>query len=487
MTILLKPLFKKSLFGLICLLFISWSVSAQDTPSNNTWSLEQCVQYAIKNNVSVMQSDLQVQVSENNYLQSKVSRYPDLNAGANQNFNWGRSIDPFTNQFVNQRISSNNFSLNSSLTLFDGFSISNTIKRNQIDVEVDRLTAQQSRNDVSLNVALGYLNILLNKELLSVAEQNVLSTQAQLDRTQKLFDAGAVAENDVIDLKATLSNNELAVVNAKNQLQISYVTLQQLMNLPVTLNFEVREVSIEALDVINFSETADQIYQTALTNQPNIRSAERNEESAAYSIDIAKSGSYPTLTLSGSIFTGYSSATTRDGSEFFNFVDTVGFVDGNTSVPVTSERSFALPEKAPFFDQLGDNFRQQISLSLNIPIFNRWQVKNQVNNAVINKKSAELSTQNLKNQLRQTIEQAYVDAQSALNTYQARQKQVEALELSYETTEKRYNAGAANVVDFNLARINRDNARSDAVRAKYDYLFRKKVLDFYLGRDLSID
>ncbi len=466
-------------------------LAAQDRPQGNTWSLQACIDYAIKQNISIQQSNLQIQVDENNYLQSKAGRYPDINAFANQQFNGGRSIDPFSNQFVTQTINSNNFSLNTSVTLFDGKRISNTIKRNQISVDISRLSASQARYDVSLNVSLAYLNILLNKELLEVAKQNVASTQAQIDRTQKLFDAGAVAENNLIDLKATLANNELAVVNAENSIMISSLNLQQLMNLEVSDDFTIAPVPIEALEVNDFLESSQQIYQTAESFLPNIKSAEMTIERDEYNIEIAKAGRYPTLGLSGSVFTGYSSASRRfeQIGQGFEVRETGDFLTSNPLETVS--RLFPIISvnevSYTFFPQLGDNFRQQLSLGLSIPIFNRWQVKNQVSNAVISKRSSELNAQNVRIQLRQTIEQAYVDAKSALNTYRARERQVEALNLTYENTRIRYESGASNVVDFNLAKINLDNAKSDLVRAKYDYLFREKVLDFYQNKPLSFD
>ncbi len=491
---MLRLLFMKQInyfLGLLALFFMSVPpLVAQNRPQANVWSLQDCIDYAVKQNISIQQSNLQIQVDENNYLQSKASRYPDVNTFANQQFNSGRSIDPFTNTFVTRRVNSNNFSLSSSLTLFDGNRINNTIKRNKTNIEISRLAAEQAQYDVSINVALAYLNILLNQELLEVAQQNVASTQAQLDRTQKLFDAGAVAENNLIDLKATLANNELAVVSAQNNLLISSVNLQQLMNLEVSEDFSVEPVAIEALEVSDFAETSQQIYQSAESFLPSIRNADLAIQRDEYNIEIAKSGRYPSLNLNASLFTGYSSATGR-----FEQVQTgldervIGLVNGDPAQPVITQVPVFDTQEVPytFFPQLGDNFRQQLSLSLSIPIFNRWQVKNQISNAIISRKNSELTARNTRIQLRQTIEQAYIDAKTALNTYRARERQVQALELTYENTRIRYEAGASNVVDFNLAKINLDNAKSDLVRAKYDYLFREKVLDFYQNKPLSFD
>jgi outer membrane protein len=461
-------------------------VKAQDKPAGGVWSLEQCIKYAIKNNVTVMQNEIQVDAAISNLQQSKASRYPSLNANANQGFNFGRSIDPFTNQFVNQQVNSNNFSLQASITLFNGLQIQNTIRQNLASLEVNQLNVKQIRNTTALLVATNYLNVLLNKELLVVAEKNVASTKEQLERTEKLFKAGAIAENDVINLRATLANNELAVVNARNQLDIAKANIQQAMNYPIANDFEVEEVPIESLSVNAIENSTSQIYNIAEKTQYNIRSADKNIESFQYGIEIARAGRYPTLTLSGTLFTGYSSATKKSIIETVEIKDRVIGRVLTTNDPVVADITDFIQNRVDYlyFDQIGDNFRQQVSLNLNIPIFNGWQVRNQIARSTINKRNAELQAQSARNQLRIDIENAYVTAKSAYNTYEARVKQLEAQELAFVTAEKRYNAGAANVVDFNIARINRDNARSDLVRSKYDYLFRKKVLDFYEDKPL---
>ncbi|MCU0443551.1 MAG: TolC family protein [Microscillaceae bacterium] len=457
---------------------------AQDKPADGVWSLEECIKYAIKNNVTVMQNELQVDLATSNLQQSRASRYPSVNASASQALSWGRNIDPGSNQFITQRINSNNFGLQASVPIFNGMQIHNTIKQNQTTLEVNQLNVKQIRNTTALLVATNYLNVLLNKELLNVAEKNVASTKEQLDRTEKLFNAGSIAENDVINLRATLANNELAVVNARNQLDIAKANIQQAMNYPIAGDFEVEDVPIESLTVNAIESTTSQIYSIAEKTQYNIRSADKNIESSQYGIEIAKAGRYPTLNLTGSLFTLYSSAARRfepTGNLSPNFV---GFSDPEGTTRFILYNPEFTQISYPFGDQLSDNFRQQVSLNLNIPIFNGWQVRNQIARSTINKRNAELQAQTARNQLRIDIENAYVTAKSAYNTYEARVKQLEAQELAFITNEKRYNAGAANVVDFNIARINRDNARSDLVRAKYDYLFRKKVLDFYEDKPL---
>lgn len=476
-------------YTLILFMFGLWAVmptQAQDKPGNGIWTLQQCINYAIQHNVSVKQSDLQVLSNQNTLLQSKTARYPSVGASASQNFSFGRNINPVTNSFVQQSIASNRFNINANLMLYNGGQISKNITQNNTNLEISQLNAQQSKNDISLNVALSYLDVLLGQELLEVNQQNVLSTQEQLDRTRKLFEAGAIAENDVIDLEATLANNQLQVTTTENQLMNSKLLLQQYMNLPEDENFQIAKVPVESLKIEEFAETSRQIYSTAESTQPNVKSADLNIQANELAIDIAHAGRLPSLTLDVGMTSNYSSAASLFDLVPTDETESIGFVSG-TGAEVVRPSFNQIEKSYPFFNQLDDNLGQYISFSLNIPIFNRNQVKTQIQNAKINKRVAELQAKDVRNQLRQTIEQSYTNARAALNTYHAREKQLIALERTFETTQKRYEAGAANVVDFNLAKINRDNARSDLVRAKYDYLFRKKVLDFYQNKPLSFD
>jgi outer membrane protein len=461
--------------------------NAQDKPLGQVWNLQSCIEFAQKNNIGVLQNDLLVQSSENNFQQSKLARYPSLNANASQNLNFGRSIDPFTNQFVTQQVNSNNFSLQASVNLFNGFQTRNTIKRNLKEIEISKLNAEQSRYNVALNVALEYLNVLQAKELLVAAEKNVVSTKTQLERTEKLFKSGAVAEGDVINLKAALANNELAVTNAQNQIMMAKVRLQQQMNMPVEPNFDIESINIDNLEVSAIAETPAQIYQVAESTQPNIKSADETVKSRMYSLEIAKAGLMPSLNLTGILFSGYSSATKKFGFQPIQYLATIGFVNNDPNLPVQTliNDGIRTQQDYHFTEQVADNFRQQIGLNLSIPIFNGGQVRNNIANSRINLRNAELQAKQVRNQLRQTIEQAYTDALSAYNTYQARFIQAEAQQQSFAIQEKRYNAGASNLADFTIARINRDNSQIDLIRSKYDYLFRKKVLDFYQGKPLN--
>lgn len=465
-------------------------LQAQNQPesksTNGSWSIQKCIDYAVEHNITIKQNALTIKTNEYTVRQSKLSRYPSVNASASQGLNFGRSINPTTNQFINTRTLTNNFSVDASVTLYNGGKLQNTVKRDLETVEISKLDLQASKNTVSLNVATSYLDVLLNQELLAAARKQVTNTKSQLERTEKLFKAGSVAENEVINLRSTLANDELQVVNAENNLNLAKLRLMQLMNLSTgdNPNFQVESIDVENLVAQPHNETPQQIFDIAKSSQPTIKSAELSVVNSDRSITIAKSDRYPSLTLNAGVVTRYSDAGRLfpETGEVRNVP--VGFVDGtNTAVlrpiNVTEEKPYS------FSQQLSDNLSQYVALRLSIPIFNGGQVKRNISTSIIRKRQAELTVQNRKNQLRQDIEQAYNSAKAAHNTYDARRKLLESRQLAFDIAQKRFNAGAMNSVDYNIAKIDRDRAQSDMIRAKYDYLFRTEVLNFYMDKPLN--
>lgn len=454
--------------------------------SSGAWSIQKCIDYAIEHNIDIKQSSLTIKTNEYNVQQSKLSRYPSVNASASQGVNFGRSINPISNEFINTRTLTNNFRIDASVTLWNGNRLQNTVKRDLQIVDISKLDLKAATNTVSLNIATSYLDVLLNQELLVAAKQQVASTKEQLERTEKLFKAGSVAENEVINLKSTLANDELQVVNSENNLNLAKLRLMQLMNLPSSENpnFQVERIDVENLVAQPHNETPQQIYDIAKNSQPNIKSAELSVLNQDVSIQIAKAGRFPTLTLNAGLLTRYSDAgrLTPETGEVQNVP--IGFVDGSNQVVL---RPINVTEEKPytFTQQLNDNLTQFVSLNLSIPIFNGGQVKRNIATSIIQKRQAELTVQNRKNLLRQDIEQAYNNAKAAHNTYDARVKLLQARQLAFEIAQKRFNAGAMNSVDFNIAKIDRDRAQSDMIRAKYDYLFRTEVLNFYMDKPLD--
>lgn len=489
----LHPFTRKNLrFALFLLIgmFGAFGLQAQGQPETKTtssssgWSIQKCIDYAIEHNIDIKQNSLTIKTNEYNVQQSKLARYPSVNASASQGLNFGRSINPTTNEFINTRALTNNFSIDASVTLYNGGKLQRTVKRDLKTIEISKLDLKATTNTVSLNIATSYLDVLLNQELLKAAQQQVASTKTQLSRTEKLLKAGSVAENEVINLRATLANDELQVVTSENNLNLARLRLMQLMNLPSTEKFEVEPINVDNLVAQPHNETPTQIFDIAQNSQPNIKSAQLSVENSQTSIDIAKSDRYPTLTLGAGVLTRYSDAG-RLFQETGEIIQTpIGIVSGTNQsvvrpVNVTEEKSY------PFTQQLSDNLTQYISLRLTIPIFNGGQVKRNISTSIIQKRQAELTVQNRKNLLRQDIEQAYNNAKASQNTYQARKKLLESRQLAFDIAQKRFSAGAMNSVDFNIAKIDRDRAQSDMIRAKYDYLFRTEVLNFYMDKPLD--
>lgn len=471
--------------GLFFIAGIGYSQTKE--PQDNVLSLQEAIEIAVKNNIQVQQAGLDVEANSISYNQSKLGRYPTLNGQASHSYAFGRSIDPFTNSFTNDPIRSNNFGLFAEVTLFNGLARNNQIKQNLKAVEASQKGMEATENDVMLSVTNAYLQVLLNRELLEVARLQLATSEAQLGRTKRLVEAGALAMANQLELEAQVATDKLQVVNAENNLALSKVSLLQALQLPANQTFEVEEVPVDITEVALVQMNPEAIYEEALTNQPVITSAELQEESAEYGVAAAKGSLYPRLSLSGNIFTQYSSI----GTESDAFVSDVFFVSGYFQSNPNEAVEFPIPQRdfvvteIPFWDQLDFNRRENLALNLNIPIFNGYQARASVGQAKVQQRRAELALENAKIQLRTNIEQAYANARAAAARYRALEEQVRSLDLSFKNVEKRYELKAANVVEYNIAKNNLDRARADLAQAKYNYIFATKVIDFYLGKTIS--
>ena len=451
--------FRKSffLFGLGALMGLSTGVLAQE----KVWSLEDCVNYALENNIQVQQIELNQKLTEQDLKSSYYNTLPTVNASASHTYNFGQTIDPFTNQFANSQVRSNSFSIFSNFTIFNGFNNVNTIKRNQAQFESAKFDLEKMKNDISLNIANSYLTILFNEELLKNAENQLRVTQQQIDRIDKQVKAGALPEGALKDIEAQYASEELQLINAQNQLRVSKLNLAQLLRLESSESFEVSSPNLDNFQGVSELISPGALYLTALETMPEIKSAEYSLYAAEKSTDIARSAYYPTLTMNGSIGTGYSGANRR-----FN--------------PSTNEI-----EEVPFSDQLEQNENKSIGFRLSIPIFNGLSGRINVQRAKLRASSASLDLENTKLQLRQNIESAHNDAVAALKRYKAAEKSVSALETSFSYTQERFNVGIINSFDFNNEKNRLNNAQSELLQAKYNYIFSTKVLDFYQGKAIS--
>lgn len=486
-------------FITVFLLLICGFSNAQKTPAQSSvlldtagikkqpLTLEQCIEYALKNNIQIKQSELNTEVANINLVQSEVSLLPSLNANASHSYNFGRTIDRFTNQFASQQVLSQNMSLSSDVVIFNGLQTVNTIHQNLYAYLSSKYSVDKMKNDISLNVATVYLQILYNTEAVENARNQLGITMAQAERSKKLVDAGSIARGAYLDIQAQIATEELNLTNAENQLSISYLSLAQLLNLQNATGLHIikPEISVEGQPLLN--NDANQIYITAVDNLPEMKSATYTIKSADKGLQVAKGGLSPRLILSGSYGTGYSGLSQRVKTlpEFQGFKPNGDITSGNDAV-LTPTFSEPVLEKIPFMDQYRDNVNKSIGLYLTIPIFNRFQVKSAIDRARIQKMNAELTAESTKLQIQKNVQQAYADANAGLKKYYASTKAVEATEESFKYTEQKFNVGIVNTNDYNDSKNKLIKAQSDLLQAKYEYIFKTKVLDFYQGKPLKL-
>jgi outer membrane protein len=464
------------------------SQAVQYASTSEKMSLQQCVDLAWKNNIQVKQTNLSVEQGINSLNLAKWSRLPNLNGNVGQGLSFGRGIDPFTNTFINRNITFNNIGLNAGITVFNGYQIQNTIKQNQLSLEASQQDLQAIKDQVALNVALGYLGVLNNEDLLTIARNQVEITRLQQQRTEKLVQAGSLPEANLFDIKAQLANDELAVVNGEISLDAAKLNLLQILNINGRQDIQLDRLGVlpPATDI--YPETVEQIYETAVKIQANVKAADLRVQSAERGIDVAKGGLFPTVSLSGNYSTNYSSAAQRSvykGVTTQALNGTVSFQ--GQSVPITfnvEQPSFGA-EKISYLDQLNTNQNKGVNLNVRVPIFNGYQAKTRIANSILNKRNQEYQSENVRLQLRQNIETAYNNMRGAAKRFASTQQQVEALERAFRVADSRFNAGAINSVDYNLAKTNLDRAKANLVQAKYDFIFRTKILDYLQGKPLS--
>ena len=455
--------------------------------ASNRLNLQQCIDIARQNNIQIRQGQLTVANSDLQLRQARLNRLPSAIFQANQSLNGGRSVNPQSNEFVQQTIGSSNYQLNTSVTLYNGMVLQNTVRQNELALQAGQQELSATNNNVSLTVAQNYLGVLTGTEQLVVAQRQADVTQAQLDRTQKLVNAGSAPEANLYELRATLASNELDIVNAQNTLDLAKVSLLQAMNVSINQAFEVEPINVPDPGVNPYDANVQQLFDVASTSLPEIKGADLRVKSADLGVQVAKGGLYPTLSLNGNLNTIYSSAASvavLDG----NTQQTIGFVTDpttGTQIPINASVPNYNRAGVSYGSQLTNNFSQSLSLFLRVPIFQGNLSRNRITTAKIQQQNAELTAQNTRLTLRQQIETAYTNMRAGANRYKATQAQVASLERAFQVAESRLNAGAINATDYSIAKTNLDRARTSLVQAKYDYVFRTKILDFYQNKPLG--
>jgi len=421
------------------------------------WSLEDCIQYAIEHNISIKQLVIQKNVAEVNLNTSQMSRLPDLNASGGQNWNFGRTqIESGLYETQNQ--SNTSLSVGSSIPLFTGFRIPNEIARDKLDLETAVQNLEKAKDDLALNVASLFLQVLFNKELLKINQEQLALSQAQIDRTQTLVDAGKVPLSQLYDIQAQAANDKVSVVQAQTDLRTAMLDLTQSLELQQSEDFDIvapatDDVVAEYMSSVQPPQT---IFNNAVQVKPVIKAQELQVKSAEKTLAIAKSGYYPTLNLSMGI-----------GTDYFYLYN----------------KDF---QNSSFSSQIKNNLGESIGLSLSIPIFNRFSIRNQVKNARFNIENQQLVLENARKTLYKEIETAYLNAISSQEKYKAAQEAIKSTSESFNYAKERYETGKSTVFEFNDARSKYIQSQSQQIQAKYDYIFRTKILDFYNGVPIKL-
>ena len=432
----------------VALLLMPASVLAQQQ-----WSLRQCIDYAVEHNIQVKQREVSRMQRELDVNTAKNSRLPDLSASASESFSFGRGLTA-QNTYSNTNTSSTSFNLSSSVPLFTGYRIPRTLEMQKLNLEAATADLEKAKNDIRMQVAQAYVQILYNLELCEVANRQIEIDSMHVHRLTEMMKNGKASGTEVAQQEASLAQSRLTATQADNDYRLSLLSLTQLLELPSPEGFTIsREVNQELWNEVHTLPSPDVIYQEALIIKPEIQAEQSRLASSAKNIDIAKSAKLPSLSLSGGLGTNYYKTSGLPGDKFFK--------------------------------QLNNNFSQFLGLSLNVPIFNRFETRNNIKNAQLSQYNQQLQLDNVKKNLYKEIQQAYYNAVTSEAKYQSSEQAKRSQEEAFRLMSAKYEYGKANITEFNEAKNNLMNAESDLVRAKYEYLYQNALIDFYRGKDLS--
>ncbi len=466
-------------------LFLSLHIFLVGKIVGQQYDLGQCIEFAIDNSLQLQQANLNVRNSEISQQLAIESRFPSLNITSSLGGNFGRTIDPTTNTFVVSSLYTNGFSLNSGFVLYNGNRINNTIKQARIEADVARKERDQSLNDLSLAVAQAYLNLLLAFDNYEAAQVNLELTREQLDQTRKLVEAGALPLADLLEVESQLALNEQEIVTANNNIVLGRLELKQLMFMQPDETLEIVRPDLESeleVPIINPSE----VFNAALQTQPQVTASELRIESALKEEEIAKSRWYPTISTFVQLNTNYSSiARTPSGFDIVQSPPTPVIIDGETSV-IQFFQEVPTFDNQPYFDQLDRNLGVGVGIQISLPLYNNGQTRLGVERARLGKYASDLELEQTKLQLKNDVERSVADANAAWQTLMASNKALRAAERVLQDAGNRLAAGVINSFEYTNAKTRYDNAVINQLLAKYEYIFRLKVIDFYLGKPIRL-
>lgn len=448
-------------FGLVVCSLLSFG-------QQKTWTLEECVNHALENNISIKQTQLDALIAEENITTARAKFLPTVSGSASQNYNFGSFIGNDGSR-ISRDTRGNSFGVNTGITIFNGFQNINLYKQAKLGLKTSQLQLDILKDNISLNVVNAYLNILLNKETLKLAKEQIAISQKSLEQVQGLVDAGVRAKADLLASQSQLAADNERLVNAQNSVVLSLLSLSQILQVSKE-SFDVENILIDLTNTVLVYNNTDEILSYALTNRPEIKNAELNVENAEFNIAIAKSSYYPTLTFGAGLGTSYQHIQGQDDV-----------------IPIFDPTAEVILELRPngFGKQLENNLGYNFGFNLNIPIFSGFRNDANVNRSKINKERSNLDLEEQKQTVTTNIEQAYADAKASLKQYEASKTSVIAQDEAFKNELEKYDLGVSTSFELEQVRNRLINAQSSFLNAKYNFVFKTKVLDFYMGKSLT--
>lgn len=430
------------------------SIGASSSFAQKQWTLPECINYAIEHNINLKQRENSRQQNELSLNTAKNSRLPDLNANVNENLGFGRSIG-MDNTYSKNNTSSTSFQINTSLPILTGNRIENTIKLNQLNLEASTADLEKARNDIRTQIAQQYIQIVYDREMLAVAKRQISIDSMQVYRLQEMERNGKATLTEVLQQQSTMAQSQLTATQAENTYRLDLLALSQLLELPTPEGFSIVIPSLPSTSGTIAGFSPDAIFQEALATKPEIQAEQLRLKATDANILIAKSAKYPTLSLNAGLSTNYYKT-----------------LNGNF-------------KQDSFGSQLKNNFSQNIGLSLNVPIFNRYSTRNNIRSASIDRENQQLALDNVKKSLYKEIQQVYYNAIAAEAKYTKSLQAEETSKAAFDLTQAKYENGKATITEFNESKNNLMKAESDLVQARYELIYQKALVDFYRGKELK--
>jgi outer membrane protein len=461
------------------LLFIAVSFSA----SSQQLNLQQCIDTALKNNIQVQQTGLQKESAEVNQQQAKMNLLPNINGSWNYGFNFGRNVDPITNTFTKNQLSSSNISASAGVVLFNGMRLQNLIRQTSFSYKAAEMDYKQVQDNLVLNVILAYMQVILGEDVLTVSKAQLLVTKKQIERMEVLVKEGSAGSFQLTDMKGQMANEEINIINLENSLQQSKLSLCQLMNINYDTALSLQRDAIVLNDAV-YAQNSEEVIAAAFQYMALVKANDFRIKSAEKNILIEKGNYYPSISLTGATGSSYSSLQNRPVPTNTIVESPTGdyIKNGSSRTAVYKEEQIFNAEKISYNNQLKSNLGFFTGISVQVPLFNNLQVRNRVKQAKILLRNTQLNAENTNYQLKQNIEQAWLNMNAAYNRYQVLKTQLINFEESFRAAEIRFETGVINAAEFLIAKNNLDRTKINLIQAKYEYTFRTKLLDFYQGK-----